>query len=228
MNPLAPRSTLINRTTVHSMDEEPHVVSVIAMDRSGSMGRFGNAPRDALAAHLATLRASPRSEAMSLLMASFADDWRIDLPHSALGAVVMPTAPVTAGMTRLYGTVRDMLTQLLAEVRDFPADRAPRLAIAVFTDGENSVGTKDGSDMADLAAVRGLAVDAQLLGCQLMLVGIGVDARRIARSMNFPVDLALRVAATEAGISSSMASISRTTLSSCFVGLPRDSTRNRN
>lgn len=72
----------------------------------------------------------------------------------------------------------------------------PNVSVVVFTDGEDSRSMTQREPLKDkVRAVRGL-------GFQLRLVGIGVNAERIAFEMNFPPECAVSVPATRRGIRS--------------------------
>lgn len=181
-----------------------HTLSVIVMDRSGSMGRFREAPQAAMNGHIANLQKQENAPRTSAVIVSFADDARIETPHAPLSAIRQLTGYKPEGMTRLHWTIADVLRALI------PVSQRPELqgrlevVVAVFTDGKDDPAT-------DPSELRSLALEAQMIGFKLMFIGIGVDVKKKAPEIGFPLDLAFTVAASAEGISSSMARVTRIT-----------------
>jgi hypothetical protein len=181
-----------------------HKLPIILMDRSKSMGAFGDAPLIAMNDYLASLQQEPNASSASVVIGSFADDARIEMPHvRLLEAKPLPTFELGV-CTRLHATIADVLRELIIVTHRPGLIGRLEILLAVFTDGEDNPKT-------DAAEVRSLALEAQLLGFKLMFNGIGVDHKKKAPQIGFPIDLGCTVAANGEGIKRSMARATRIT-----------------
>lgn len=161
--------------------------SVLVMDRSASMARFGQVPLRVINNHLERLRQSPFTNAqeVSVVLFDHATDTLVPMrPISKVGA--LPPYPLGSG-TRLHGTVADVIERLIRIVLAEQSQGVHALAsVVVFTDGE------DRSKPAGkhLARLRRVGIEAQDLGFQLMAIGIGISGTRLAEELWFPSKLA--------------------------------------
>lgn len=220
--PRMPFSLTLDPTILR--EGERHTLSVILMDRSRSMGAFGSAPLHAMNSHLAQLQDEDAAANASAVIVSFADTAQIETPHASLREIQPLEGFKPDGCTRLHATIADTLRSLIATVQRPEWRGRVDVVLAVFTDGEDNPGDHR-EPRTPATEVSGLAAEAQMLGFKLILVGIGLDAKKKAAEIGFPLDQALKVAANPEGISRSMARVTHITsltMSGIFSG--RDST----
>jgi uncharacterized protein YegL len=157
-------------------------LSVIVIDCSTSMRRFGDAPRSALQEHVDELREDRDAARLATAIVGFHRGTQVIVPPTPVGAIAALPSWALAGGTRLYASVDDALRVSAATVRDIEASgRGCRVVFAVLTDGEDNA-----SPSTALASVRGRAAVARAKGWTLLTFGYGVMADRIAETMGFP------------------------------------------
>ncbi len=180
-------------------------LSVIVMDASTSMRRFGSTPVDSLHEYVRDLAAGPTAASIAAGVVTFSSEPRVCVPVTPVRAFPRPIDYVTSAGTRLYGATRDVLRALLAS----EAPQVPNVIVAVFTDGEdNASSERTRIQLVELAGV------AQRRGFTLLTFGIGVDGRRIAERMGFPFEreAARSAEATSESIVESVRATTRITL----------------
>lgn len=157
-------------------------LSVIVMDCSTSMRRFGDAPRSALQEHVDELREDRDADRLASAIVGFNRRTTVILPPTPVRAIEQLPTWELAGGTRLYASVEDSLRVTAATVREIEASgRACRVVFAVLTDGEDNA-----SPPQALAGVRERAAIARAKSWTLLTFGYGVMADRIAETMGFP------------------------------------------
>lgn len=213
-----------------ALDRAGLTLAILVMDESGSMERYGDAPRRALNRYLQGLRESPVADHTAVMLATFSRSLRSDA--GLLFAHEHPNfdAYLPDDQTRLYASVRDILRPLMAELksgvrpphrhgaRELRWHRRVDVLLAVYTDGEDNLSTR--GDRVELTELAGRALKR---GWQLLTFGYGVDAKRIAKKMGFPhsADHARTMIADERSIHQSMAfTLTRTIVTATGVPLP--------
>ncbi|MEI7742105.1 MAG: hypothetical protein WCJ29_06470 [bacterium] len=177
------------------LDAKCQTLGILMMDRSSSMKVFGDTPRRALNEYLRELGKLPNHEAVSVGIFTFDAAVQMDVPISPVAKVPSMKHYDTGYGTRLYGTVFGVLGHMLPKIEAMLKTGADlETIVAVFTDGYDSVSREC------LPEVQHLAARAIQFRCKLIVFGIGVDAKAIAREMGFPEDLAIDVPATREGV----------------------------
>ena len=176
-------------------------LTVLVMDCSTSMRRFGQQPRHELNAMLRTLRAEKGALATQLVVYGFNKQPFVLCQGSLTQILEIGQLPLDAG-TRLFGTVADVLTSTLRFVQEVRATgQRANVIVAVITDGEDNLSAHD------LPEVRKLAAHATRAEFHLEVIGLGVDGKFLAALMGFSVDHSVNLAATSEGLSQSLQSI---------------------
>ena len=157
-------------------------LSVIVLDCSTSMRRFGDAPRSALQEHVDELRADGDAKRLATAIVGFHRHTHVILAPTPVEAIARLPTWELAGGTRLYASVDDALRVTDATVEALAeSGRGCRVVLAVLTDGEDNA-----SPSPALASVRQRAALARRKGWTLLTFGYGVMADRIAQTMGFP------------------------------------------
>jgi len=179
-------------------------VAMMIVDRSRSMGRFGEAPQDAINAYVHSLRESGQNFYCGVT--SFAGTTRVEIPLTAVGEIGKFDNYSTSAGTLLYATVNEALKECLALKQKMEADNRPlRVIIGVFSDGEDNL--SPAGCQSDLQKASAFAIEA---GFELLAFGIGIDAKELAYDLGFPSDYAETFEASEEGIHYASASMSHT------------------
>jgi len=194
-----------------------HVLSFFVLDGSGSMGPFRKDLQEETQHHLDTLRSHMSSRSFSLGIAAFnTNAW-----------MVQPIAPVAQlksvpfidpdGGTHLYATVAEVLPQLrevVAQLRQTGVKAS--VALMVLTDGQDSK-----SSPKELGELREQVSISMKEGILPILVGFGVDAKEIAKTMGFPEAYAYSVARTRAGMTTAMRATTHITMTMTYEDVDR-------
>ncbi len=194
-----------------SIAEMPITISVIILDCSTSMGKYGQTPGAAVDAHIVALQGQEGCQYICGVV-GFADEARIIIPLSPVEKISGMGRFEARGNTKLYDTVRMVLQKLMLGFQESPLEYLNnlRINVAVFSDGADNR-SEDGASkhLQDLTKV------AIKMGFNLMTFGIGIDSQRLAADMGFPTDSehAKTSAATSRGVQDSMEFVTRTTTS---------------
>jgi len=187
-------------------------LSVMILDRSGSMAKFGKAPIQAVNSHLAGIKDAPPGSQQFCSVVSFADHMRVEIP---LGHAlqIRPMERFNAGgNTLLWETVDAVLGNLLSFIGKLDPQLQKRLkvTVGVISDGEDNRSSKRYYP----ERLRETSANAQAMGWELLVFGIGVDAESLARDMGFPTDKASAhtFEATEEGLAQSSVIMTQSTL----------------
>lgn len=159
----------------------PYVaISVMAIDRSGSMAQFGRKPLEQANRFLDELAKDPNADVTAVGIVTFANDYSLDLPFTMVKAAPRLQAYRAEGNTLLYQTIYDCLGSLV-----LLADQRSRMGLktdvifTVLTDGE------DTHSPPMLDNLRALSAEGLRRGWQLRIFGFGVDGSEIARKVGF-------------------------------------------
>jgi uncharacterized protein YegL len=162
-------------------DEKPLVITLMILDRSGSMQNYGTAPLAGLRALIVGLQEGPEPERIAVGVITFAKNATFDVPIQKVSNINAAGLRYLAyDSTRLYGTVYDALKVLLhiASLRKYRCLET-KVNLTVITDGEDT----DSQDR--LESCRDLASQARSLNWEMAVYGLGVDGIEIARKMGF-------------------------------------------
>ncbi|MBI4098594.1 MAG: VWA domain-containing protein [Candidatus Magasanikbacteria bacterium] len=177
-------------------------ISVMVLDRSGSMSRYRSTPQDAVNAHMAQLRLDANNDHFCGVV-SFADDARVEVPFGHI-STVRPMAGYRAdGNTLLWATVHQVMDELWQQYERVLLGKADqplslRFVIGVFSDGADNESARERFPVT----LQLLAAMAREAGWELLTFGIGIDGCQLAEEMGFPTDEAhaVTVAASVEGV----------------------------
>lgn len=177
--------------------DREHRISVIVLDRSGSMGAYGETPQRAVNGHIDTLRRATNAKYW-VSVVTFADYALVEIPLTRVASVQPMTRYRADGSTLLWRTVKHVLSQLIGGYQrlDPTAQRKVRVFVAVFSDGEDNQSPKPHYPVA----LQKESSRALQLGLGLKAIGIGIDGQQLARDMGFPEQDAVTVEASSHGI----------------------------
>ena len=156
-------------------------LAMLLLDRSGSMRKFADTPREAANECLAVLKNNPGVERAYASIWTFNEAVTNDVPVQSL-ADIRPLQKYRAkGGTALYDAVGEALRQML-EIQAF-ADRIHKIKIhgslSVITDGE------DLHSRMPHTRELAFAKHAREANFDLMAVGIGIDKHALAQDLGF-------------------------------------------
>lgn len=161
-------------------------LSILLLDRSGSMRSFGRTPLNATNDFIASVKRSEAAPTTGIEVITFADAAELAIPlvHAESAPSLASYEPT--GATRLYLVVKEVIERLL-DITDRAGTKV-NVVLSVVTDGRNEP-PRDEPDPPDakddLLDVVGRALER---GWDLHVYGIGVTAETIAEDMGFPSD----------------------------------------
>ena len=175
------------RVDLHQVLKTPGaVVSVIALDCSGSMTGLERAAEKATNDHRDGLRAAKDGRHYHLCLTTFANRPRMVCQLAPVSTFRQYSGYQASGGTYLYGTVFWLLHHLVATIESVGNEIAAdvRLVVTVISDGNDTASRKyqDRAKRA-AAALQGLVGD-----CQLVSIGLGINGVELARRIGFPDD----------------------------------------
>lgn len=187
----------------------PVTISVLILDSSWSMEKYGSTPESAVRGHIHALQKERGRKFWSGVI-GFAEEPYIVVPLSPVEEITGMPRYKASGRTRLYDTVFTVLNELVTMYCDLPEEcrRNLRVAVGVFSDGEDNLSNKN-----VLPFVRRMSKLAHKTGFELLTFGIGIDAVRLAEVIGFPADSrhAYTVRATSQGVRDTIDTMTRTT-----------------
>jgi len=186
---------------------EKVVLTLLVLDRSGSMASHGDAPLVALNELIQNLRTAEGAERTFAGIITFAGDVRWDVQPMPATELEDRTSYTANGSTALFQAVNEALAKGLA-FRKFFQENAKRevdVAIAVISDGGDTDGPVDMQPK-----VLKLAEEARKQNFKLQVVGIGIDALRLSQLVGFTPGLAVTVEPTRQGVTIATQTVSRT------------------
>ncbi|PIR93650.1 hypothetical protein COT97_05255 [Candidatus Falkowbacteria bacterium CG10_big_fil_rev_8_21_14_0_10_39_11] len=183
------QSMVLVETDFQKMARTKAVLSVLIVDRSGSMQEFEKLPEELVNKHIDNLKLETGAE-QYVMVITFADTPSIDINLSHCKSAPKLDNYKANGCTLLYDTVYYTLKSLY-HIRN----RIPRallgnlkIVIGVFSDGENNPPEafvdRDQPRKLQEACRRVLETGK----FDLNSYGIGIDAGNLARKMGFPTD----------------------------------------
>jgi hypothetical protein len=188
----------------------PTTISVLILDSSESMLKYGDAPRTALEGHINALREQTDRNYLCAVV-GFHDYAYVIVPLTPVGEIEGIGEYSPDHLTLLWETVAAVLQQLLDLFEKQPrvVMEQLRVVVGVFSDGGDNR-SREGAD----SHVRQLARKALLYGWTLNTFGIGIDAAALADKMGFPTNPshAQTVEATETGVHESVISMTMSTV----------------
>jgi len=164
-------------------DGKPKTLSVMIIDRSGSMQKYGGTPQKCVNDHLAAIKNPPDGREQFVTVITFADDAKIEIPVSPAATAQPLETYVADGWTLLWQTVHETL-KLFCTLHRMNNPTNLKVFVGVISDGDdnrsdNTIYPKKTRKWAQIA------LD---LGFELFAYGIGVDGKKLAEDMGFPSD----------------------------------------
>ena len=80
-------------------DGKPKTLSVMILDRSGSMAKYGDTPQKCVNDHLAAIKNPPDGREQFVTVITFADDAKIEIPVSPAATAAVRSASATVYFT---------------------------------------------------------------------------------------------------------------------------------
>lgn len=165
------------------LQKEPKTLSILILDSSGSMDKYGGVPQECVNRHFYQLQSPPDGRKQYCTVISFADRYEILVPVTAAPDLPFLTNYKAAGGTLLFETVYQVLKVFLKMQESSATD--VKIIVGVFSDGDDTASDKPRRQPGKVQTIAKLAKNK---GWELMSFGIGIDAKELARSMGFPDD----------------------------------------
>ncbi|HLD81887.1 MAG TPA: vWA domain-containing protein [Patescibacteria group bacterium] len=161
-------------------------LSVLIIDRSGSMHDYQDSMKEAVNSHIQDLSRNMDGREYYCAVISFADEMRVDLPFFYVRTVPKFEVYHPDGLTLQYETVEKVISGILENFEKLSSTERNRFKIffGVFTDGEDNQSDKN----LYPEKLQSVSRRARELSCELLTFGFGVDAPYIAELMGFPTD----------------------------------------
>lgn len=185
------------------------ILSAMLLDRSDSMGAFGDTTRKITNQFLDDLRRDVRHYHLTTVI-GFSDELKVLIPPTPVMRVQALQEYLTDGGTLLYQTVDEVLQQILRSWYDMSmVDRAKtQVVVGVFSDGEDNRSDR----MLYPNKVQATSRRCLEQGWLLTTFGIGVSGKELATNLGFPLDRAEDHAATNQGLRDAATSLGATTI----------------
>jgi|GEM_PF-1718494 len=203
---------------------EKSVLTLLVLDRSGSMSSHGDQPLVALNELIQNLRVADGAERTFAGIITFAGDVRMDVQPTPATQIEDRTSYVANGSTALYQAVHKALNMGL-EFKKFFLDKAKRevdVAIAVISDG----GDTDGPPEKQSEVLK-LAEEARKQDFKLQVVGLGIDALRLSQQLGFTPGLAVTVEPTREGVSRATRTVTQMFSRTMIMGFGEESPKTK-
>lgn len=211
--PLSETETMIRaRESIHTSTTMIRVtpdrgvaLCLLLVDRSGSMQKHGDSPRLAANELISVIRTAEGADHTMFGLYTFNHEVTLELPPVLASRAQDLLHYHADGNTSLYQAVHEALAIGL-EFRGFAAqqyDAIAKVAITVISDGG------DTSSPTFAGPCRELARVARENEFALQAIGLGIDAKALARLLGFDPDLAHSEEATNEGLTQSVLHTSR-------------------
>jgi len=159
-------------------------MSILLLDRSMSMAKFGDKPISAVNTHLNTMRKLQEEIEFYCGVLFFAKKTKPMtkiLPVGLLPNIKSEDCPLESG-SYLFESVNDTIKNLI-DHWDAPKESAPQIMIGVFSDGEdNSTNKHQQHELHQTAKI------AIANGWDLLSFGFGIEGSELAERLGFPTD----------------------------------------
>ncbi len=192
-------------------------LSILIVDRSGSMSRFGQTPLDCLNAHLQSLQNPPDKREQYCTIIYFADEAIVELPLTKVESNLQIERYEADGNTLLWETVYQTMKLFRQLHQNMPGGDLLQVVVGVFSDGDDTRSDRQRQPQK----LKRMAKKVTDFGWHLFSYGIGIDGQKLAEEMGFPSDAdhAKTVEASLAGIEEVTRHFS---LSTTTIGVPAD------
>lgn len=179
-------------------------ITVLIIDRSGSMQGKEEAVLSAVNNHLKAIKNPPDSREQFCTVITFADKYRIDVKLNHASQIQQMDSYNPNGSTLLWKTVYKTIKLFLEPYTALSAEKRKKLKIfvGVFSDGEDNSSNESGQPALYPEKLQSMAKKALQKGFEFLTFGFGVDVKKIAGNMGFPTDdnHAFQFAKSTAGI----------------------------
>ncbi len=159
-------------------------LTVMVLDKSGSMANFGTAPMDMVNEIISKLKAENNDQNEYYFgLVSFADMMKLEIPINKVDQIDPLLSYNPDGNTQLYKTARNVISSLLNLVHDLPEELQSniKVVVGVVSDGMDNRSPRDRyPEKLQQTSKRALKH-----GFELLAYGIGIDATRLAYAMGF-------------------------------------------
>lgn len=199
---------VLDRGKVTSIERQRPIEVAFVLDRSSSMEAHRKAAITGYNQFIADQQAQPGEALMSLRQ--FSDACATTFDGVAVRDVKALNKKTFApeGMTALFDAVGRTIAEVMTRQAALPKPERPaRTLVAILTDGEENASREYAP-----STVREMVIRArEVFGWEFILIGVGVDAQRIAQDLGIDERKALTTAATSAGMLDAMRTVSTIT-----------------
>lgn len=166
-----------------AIDDKPKTFSIMILDASGSMKVFGEVPQKCINEHLEALKNPPDGRKQYCTVVVFNDDYQAIIKPAPAEKVKPITNYCADGCTLLYETVYQALKSYRA-LYGIAQPENLKIFVGVFSDGQDNRSSADRQPKK----LKKMATAVQALGWELFCYGIGIDGKKLAEDMGFPMD----------------------------------------
>lgn len=161
-------------------------VSIMILDKSSSMLRFGFSPVEAVNDHLRELQKIHDDIDRLFALVTFSDESRVEVPLGIVENIPLYENYRPHGNTLLWKTVDNVLDECLKRFNECPPDIRvnSKIVIGVISDGQDN--KSDTSRFPE--ALQRKSRKALDCGWELLTFGLGIRADKLAFEMGFPPD----------------------------------------
>lgn len=169
-----------------SISAKKKTISIIILDKSSSMQRFGFAPVEAVNNHLRELQKVRDDIDRLFALVTFSDESRAEIALDLVEKIRPYEDYRPQGNTLLWETVHNVLDECLRRFEDCPADIRinSKMIIGVVSDGQDN--RSDNNRFPEILQRK--ARKALDCGWELLTFGLGIKADKLAFEMGFPPD----------------------------------------
>ncbi|MCX6745370.1 MAG: VWA domain-containing protein [Candidatus Parcubacteria bacterium] len=203
---MADEIVLLNDGLVFSGES---TLSIMIMDKSGSMKKFGKAPLKAINDHIKSLKAANDGRKHYCGIISFNDKAQVEKEVMDVSRMVPLFSYHPGNGTLLWETVDKTLRDLITLWLPYQSEKL-KIVVGVISDGEDNHSDRHLYPKSLQTAAR-WAINH---GWELLTFGIGINGRRLAAEMGFPMDSqhAFTMEANEQGLKDTSVTMTQTTL----------------
>ncbi|MFA4846472.1 MAG: vWA domain-containing protein [Patescibacteria group bacterium] len=170
-------------------NDNPKTLSVLILDASMSMIRFGDAPRQCVANHLAAIKKSPDGREQFCAVITFNKHATLVVPLARADAISDSFRYQNDYGTLLWKTVHEALKSFCLYFR-LHSPKNTKIFVGVISDGIDNQSNKGGQPGNPVypEKTKKWSKRALELGFELFAYGIGVDGKKLAEDLGFPTD----------------------------------------
>lgn len=204
---------------------KPATITVMIIDRSGSMSGYEEPVLTAVNNHLQAIKNPPDGREQYCMIITFSDSYRIDVMLQHAFNIDKMTEYKPDNGTLLWKTVYKTIKLFLEPYSAMAKDKKDNLKIfiGVFSDGEDNLSNDVDEGNLWPEKLQRMTKEALAQGFELLTFGFRFNVKQIAGSMGFPIDDEHAFQFTQDNASIVQAGQHFTKVSTCFRGRQYDS-----